>query len=712
MNDRLQRQADELLNMTTKKAKPEKSVSIKKPTLKELKSTSKLGTIQTTLEGIVSGTDRAFGIMSTRLKNISLKLFQDVRNKYINPTRILIGERTLEAHPFIDGIVSKLNESDRVDFEIAQWQGNEDEVKRIVSAYSLTSEYEQYRSMLDLIYHEGNSVGMDIDYKTIYFPSAVKDFNGLLKELDSREEYAPVVIAMLKAEKSKNRPLSNDEKIQIIDSLLRGYKTTGITLSKPGFAKERTLLREDASLLKFYYGFEESTSRYIESMTENIQARKFFGKTTKELVDLRANISRLRTSISKQSAVKERTTEQQASLEKSQSILKERLTELELKDDKLLENSIGTYVLDLVESKTINYNQQVQLQQIFDGIFKTSSSNKFIHTLRSLEYAGSLAQIPALITQYSEVILSILKAPNTTLPNFIRANLGTSKIKLTDIAVAHIGQEWVDADLDKTITYLMKPFEKADSVGKETFVNSVIDKYRKLAETNPDEVKKELAKYYPVEAFDSIINSLKSGKIDNNIKGFALNELADVQPISKMEVPELYAKAGNLRVFYMYKTFVLKRLDIIRNQAYNEIRDGIKSGDNKRILKGLGHLVWLALMFSLADSSADAVKDLIRGKPIDKIENYVVDNLLQMMLLSKYSLSKVKTGGVDSLFKDNIALPISNLSAAFTDIWRLFDEDSEKGSELVRRIPWLGEMYYWYMGEGYRKIDEGVYDKE
>ena len=39
------------------------------------------------------------------------------------------------------------------------------------------------------------------------------------------------------------------------------------------------------------------------------------------------------------------------------------------------------------------------------------------------------------------------------------------------------------------------------------------------------------------------------------------------------------------------------------------------------------------------------------------------------------------------------------------------DEDSEKGSEFVRRIPWVGDMYYWWFGEGARKIDEGVYEE-
>ncbi len=212
-----------------------------------------------------------------------------------------------------------------------------------------------------------------------------------------------------------------------------------------------------------------------------------------------------------------------------------------------------------------------------------------------------------------------------------------------------------------------------------------------------------------------VCQRLKGDKVTSRIMILmitALNELGDVQPISKFEVPELYAKAGNLRVFYMYKTFVLKRLDILRNKGYNEIKSGIKTGNKGRIAKGLAKLVWLAFMFSLADATADVLKDIIRGKPIDSLDNYIVDNLLQMILLNKYVAQKARREGPSAFFRDNITLPISNIDAAAKDVATLMDEESEKGSEMVRRIPWVGELYYWYMGEGARKLDEGVYDEE
>lgn len=703
----LEEQVDEILTEVPKPKKEKKPVL----TLKQLKKTRKIEALKTAATDVVTGIDKALGVMSTRVKNISPQLFKDIRNRVINPGKLLTAERNLKAEPFIVGINEKLSEQDRVDFEIAQWQGNQSEVNRIVTKNGLVQEYADYRIMLDEVYHEGNSVGMDIDYQTAYFPSAVKDFDGLMKEIGRREEYAPIVEAMKTAESRKGRPLNEDEKLRLVDTLLRGFRISGLTLSKPGFAKERTLIRDDIDLIKFYHGFEESTSRYVTSMTENIQERKFFGKTTQELVNLRANISRTQTSIAKIENGLSKAKNPDAVLAKAKLRLAKLEAELSLADDNLLQNSVANHVLDLVEQGLLRFDQQNELKGILEGLFKVKGSNKFIHTARSLEFAGSLAQIPAVITQYGEIVLSILAAPGSTLPAFVRSNLRKSKITLKDLGVAHIGQEWVDADLDSTVTALLKPFQFADNVGKETFVNSVIDKWRKVAEKNPDRARKEIAKFYPEAGIDAVLESLKSGKVDNNVKGFALNQLADVQPISKFEVPELFAKAGNLRVFYMYKTFVLKRLDILRSKGYNEIKAGVKAGNNRQIASGLAKLIWLTFMFALADSSADAVKDFVRGKPIDSMPNYMMDNLLQMILISKFSVLKSKREGLGSLFKNNISLPVSNINAAGRDVNTLLDPESERGSELVRRIPWIGELYYWYMGEGARKLEEGVFDE-
>ena len=654
------------------------------------------------------GIDRAFGLLSTRLKNISLGLFQDVRNKYINPTLTTVSDRVKVAHGLIDGMSSKFNAQDKKAFDKAVWQADDETINKTIAKYGLQDEYAEYRSMMDVIFHEARAVGMDLGYLDVYFPSMVKDFDGLMDELNRREEYEPIVMAMLMATDKKGRKLSRDEQIQLINSMLRGFQVSGIALGRPGFAKERTVSREDLSLKKYYFGFEEAISRYIESMTENIHARQFFGKTTAEIVKLRAGISRNETLIARYQ--KDKSKDQTANIKRARTRIKKLQAELDVKDDGSLDNSIGTFILDLIDEGKLKLGQQEELLQIFQGIFQTTRTDKWLQTLKSLEFAGSLAQVSAVITQYGEVILPLIYAPGSTLPNWVKAHLNKSNIKLSDLGVAHVGQEWVDADLDGAVKWLMKPFELADRVGKETYVNSIIDKYRKMAIKNPDKARTEIRKYYPEEGVEAVLNSLKSGEVDNNVKGFALNELADVQPISKMEVPEIYSKAGNLRIFYMYKTFILKRIDILRREGFAEITAGAKSGDKERIAKGIARLLWLSFMFTLADSSMDVIKDFVKGKPLDKVENYVIDNLLQTMMLSKFSAAKSRREGPVVFLKDNIVLPVSNINAAAKDVMTLMDEDSEKGSEFARRIPWIGDMYFWYFGEGARKLDEGVYD--
>lgn len=700
--EKLRQKLEQLIGSEPKKARKKE---LKEPVLAPTKAA-----IGQSLNQAGKGIDRAFGILSTRLKNISLPLFQDVRNKYINPTLTTIADRVKIAHGLVDSMKSKLSTQDKQVFNNAVWQADDEAINKIIDKYGFQVEYSEYRSMMDIIYHEAKAAGMDMGYINAYFPSMVKDFDGLMNELNRREEYEPIVMAMLMAEDKKGRPLNKDEQIQLIDSLLRGYQVSGITLGRPGFAKERAVPRGDLNLKKYYFGFEEAISRYIESMTENIHARQFFGKTTAEIVKLRAGISRAQTNIARYQ--KDKSKDQTVNIKRARVRIKKLQAELDKKDDGSLDNSIGAFVLDLIESGQLKYNQQKELLQIVEGIFQTTRTAKWLQTLKSLEFAGSLAQVSAVLTQYGEVMLPLIYAPGSTLPNFVKAHLNKSDIKLSDIGVAHVGQEWVDADLDGAVKWLMKPFELADRVGKETYVNSVVVKYRKMAVKNPEKARTEIRKYYPEEGVEAVLNSLKSGAVDNNVKGFALNELADVQPISKMEVPELYSKAGNFRIFYMYKTFILKRIDILRREGFAEITAGVKSGDKERIFKGLARLLWLSFMFTLADSSMDIVKDFVKGKPLDKVENYVIDNLLQTMMLSKFSASKARREGPVVFLKDNIVLPVSNINAAAKDVMTLMDEDSERGSEFARRIPWIGDMYYWYFGEGARKIDEGVYDVE
>lgn len=662
--------------------------------------------------------DKALGSMSTRTKNISEGIFKRIRNEYINTQKLLAKGWFDGVAPFIDAYQSKFSDSDMYEFEMARFNQDDETVQRLVSQYKLDAEYDRFRSTMDILHEEGNAVGMEMGYLTDYFPRAIKDVKGLLDEIDRREEYAPIRAAIAKAETKKGRKLTEEERAQIVNTLLRGYQTNAIAIGRPSFAKERTIPLIDDTLAQYYHVFEESVRVYIEKMSENIAARKFFGKESKEITNLRRQQSSILTTIARlkrgqASGIKDHE-KRHAQLQKKREELaavRDKLNAIKTKD---ITQTIGGYVADLVESGQIDYKQQEELKDILSGMFQQKSmTNKTMKFLQSAEYVATLAQVPALITQYGEFVYAALQDSQSALPNWVKAHLGKSQIDLKDIGITYIGQEWVDSKLDKVTTKLLKLFEHVDRIGKETYINTTVDKYRRMAKNNPDALKKELGQWFFEDQIPGVIESLKNDVIDNNIKFIALNALGDIQPISIFEMPEYYAKAGNLKILYTYKSFVLKRLDFIRNQAFGKIIDGAKTGDSDKIKEGIKNLVMLLIWFTLADTSMDAIKDFIRGKPFD-FEDSVIDNFLQIGLLSKYSVQKGFHQGPEAFMEDFLFyLPFGNITALWKDTMTMMDEDTEKGplEEMTRRIPWIGDLYYWHMGGGRRKIEDGYYDR-
>lgn len=80
------------------------------------------------------------------------------------------------------------------------------------------------------------------------------------------------------AEIQKGRDLNADEKAVIANTLLRGYKVAGVTLTPPGNVKARTIEQITKELNPFYNDSMDSLAIYIQGMNENIEARKLFGK--------------------------------------------------------------------------------------------------------------------------------------------------------------------------------------------------------------------------------------------------------------------------------------------------------------------------------------------------------------------------------------------------------------------------------------------------
>jgi hypothetical protein len=246
-----------------------------------------------------------------------------------------------------------------------------------------------------------------------------------------------------------------------------------------------------------------------------------------------------------------------------------------------------------------------------------------------------------------------------------------------------------------------------DRLGKESLINGSFSKLRTMAKNGDPKLYDELYRSLNADEIPQAIEDLKAGKLTNLTEVALFNRLLDFQPVAKSEMPEMYLRHPNGRIFYMLKSFTLKQIDIFRRESI----DLITSGDPKKVAQGMGNLVRLSGMFMLANMGADALKDAVTGRETD-ISDTVIDNMWRLVGASKYDVYKAKTEGAGKTVIGKILFPTSLWDRAYQDASNLatgkeYKTGPLKGeqykSELIQSVPFAGKLYYWWFGRGAQK---------
>jgi hypothetical protein len=180
-------------------------------------------------------------------------------------------------------------------------------------------------------------------------------------------------------------------------------------------------------------------------------------------------------------------------------------------------------------------------------------------------------------------------------------------------------------------------FQNIDRIGKATLMNGSLRKYQKLATKNPAKLKKLWGEAFG-DDFDSLVRDLKASAKgsppSSNVKTVVFADLADVQPVTLLEMPELYLRNPNGRIGYMLRTFQLKYINLLRKTMV----EGFTKGNRAH---AIGSGVALMSMFTAGGVTSDMLKHamLNRDPAIDEI---VVDNILANTgVLSRYDVEKL-----------------------------------------------------------------------
>jgi len=618
------------------------------------------GDVKDIISDIGKTADDYLGAISTRLGNIHPAIKQTLR-RYEMRRGLIATERINQILPFLKK-VSKMSAEDKAAFDLARKNSDTATINLMVNKYGLGEEYQKLRTLLDTMYNDATSVGIDVKKRRDYHPRLIKDTKGFLDYFYEQNDW-PIIQEAIRAKETEfNRYLDDIEKAQIINTLLRGYSIGNISLSRPGQLKERTINEVTPEINKFYANSDDALITYINRVTDTVEASKLFGKFK----------------------------------DRSMPLFGEKPTYR-------IEDTIGGYVLKLMSEGKITAKDEQILKEILSARFNETGTRGIFTLYKNFSYADTMGSPISAITQVGDLAWAIYRnGLFSTLSAAGKAITGRSRLRKEDLGIERIATEFSDMGKSaKMVSMIFKlvGLEKMDNIGKEALINSSYEAARKKAASDPEGLRKKLEPVFGNET-DQLIQDLKNNIISENVKLYLFNELSDFQPISLSEMPIKYLTGGNGRIFYMLKSFTLKQFDVYRREVFQKI------GNEGTRTEGIRNLVVLAACFIAANAGADELKDLLLGRKTS-LEDRTVDNLLRLFGISKFVTWKARQEGVGSAMVRQIAPPFKAIDALTKDI---ATAGNEKGLQITQSIPIVGNLYYWWFGKG-QSLIAGDYTK-
>jgi len=594
---------------------------------------------------VVQGADYLAGVLSTRIKNISPEIMHRAREfERLNMQRS--HDLLNRAVPWMKAL-NELPKEVKAALSRAVLTNDAKAVAELQKGHpELVSGWREVRNILTQLGTELGNYGRFRSMREDYFPRLVKDYEGLMGALDQtiRTKLEQVIAdGDAKAMATRGAPLSDIEKSAIINRELSIQRRA--QGHQPGYAKQRTVKDITEQLEPFYHTPEESLFAYVRGAVADIEMARFFGKDLVQITKEGQNYTNI-------------------------------------------DQSVGNIVGRLLKEGKLDPSQQRQLEDLLKARFKSGerSPNKTIQDVRNLVNAGLLGNAISAATQLGDVAMPIYaQGLRATMTAMARQLTGNAKVTAKDFGLAdHLAEEFVGASrtaeaLNKIFKY--SGFSMVDRFGKNTMLNAALSKYERLSRST--EGNKQIAQKYQAlfgDQLPQVINDLRGGQVTPNVRALLFSELSDFQPISKLEVPQGYLDHPNGRVMYMLKTFMIKQFDVVRRDAYNEIKTGNRA-------KGIKNLTAYAATLGLAGATADMVKDWLMGRPISFEAGDIMENVLKTFGWSEYVRDKAKKEPTKAII--NSVLPP----------FQMMDQILTTDPKAVQYIPIIGKLYYnWELG--------------
>lgn len=598
--------------------------------------------------------------ISTSIEKVSPEIFRKFRKFSFDYQLKLLGRHEVLGEYFAKQLKGNMPKEIASDFDLALKNGWMEDAHKIAKKYGFDEELNKVIKIKD-------ELARELGVKTIenHFPRMVEDFEGFIEFLEKTyPDYYKDNFSRMIAEKSQRigRKLTTEEQANLINNALRGYNP-GISLSDVGNMRKRMIETLDGKMNQFYASSNTAVMRYINQMTELAEAKKFFGKGGFDINE-----------------------------------------------------SIGTFIQELRDGKRLDIKGSRELMDVFKARFNQRTiTSQGIATLRDIGVITKLGNPFSALTQLKDLAYSVYFSPLEAPKNFLKvtgSKLGvneiTWKIREMGIDPLKIAQELSDPRVrSKYVNTSLKAsgFSGLDMIGKETLINTLWDKYTRQARQKGDiniEFERRIERYFGKgNEKVMVLDDLRKGKKTDRTAFLLYNELVGAQPISLAEMPRGFLTGGNWRVAYFLKTFAIRQLDFALNETVRVMRNpeltkAQKIGGGKNLFK-------LATSLALVGISVDTIKDWIKSaisgekfNTEEKLGENAIDNLLNVILLSRYDYSTARREGLGEALGRKILPPVDFVNDPI--MYGLDKLMGEKGEALkmTRNVPVIGQFIYEY----------------
>ena len=611
--------------------------------------------------------------ISTVIKNIDKQTFARLR-KYEKDLHVNSSETMNKLGKFITG-AARANKSNPLEFKSFQralFNGKIDEAKAIAADSTskemrdLLPEIEDVRNTLNDLYKGLKDSGVKIEYRENYFPRMVKDYDGLLRALGTtrKSEVEQVLSNYAKSKKVDSwRELDDPEISQVISQYLQRRRGVG---GKPSIARERKIEELDDIIDQYYYSAPESLQMYVTRAVREAEKRKFFG---------------------------------------NHAVNKEGTTLVDT------EASIANYIADAAK-RGMDTDQLDTLNAMLKARFELGeqASSKFVSGLKNFQYASLLGQFESALTQLGDVGASVYL---NGMVNTIKSLVGKKTVTVEDMGLINkVAAEMSSINgTGNALEFVFKwsGFNQIDKLGKETLMNSSLQKWSKIAKKNPEAAAKRFRDTHGDDV-SALIDDLANDRMTDNVKLMLWNELSDVQPISLSEMPKKYLEMPNGRIFYALKTFTLKQFDLIRRDMVEKMRHG----SAKEKVEGTTNMLRYATAMGLSGATVQQTKDILTKGELDpeSFPDDMYESLMTIIMFSKYSRERYfEQGNVGTFLASQlVTVPAAELlDKSVKGVMALTEEDAKADKAVataVKNIPIIGKQaYYWLFGGAERRLE-------